>query len=92
MARPSHEAVAQWNLAYAQQTKALFAASTVDDPSAVLQLADGYLAVARAWRVLAADLGTPLWARHACAVAVEDFDRRARIEYARVGAVGGGVG
>jgi len=92
VAWPSHEAVARWNLAYAKQTEALFAASTVDDPGAVLRLADGYLAVAWAWRVLAADLGTPLWARHACAVAVEDFDRRARVEYARVGSAGGGVG
>ncbi|MFD1148080.1 hypothetical protein [Saccharothrix hoggarensis] len=82
--RSSREAVARWNLAYAEQTEALFAASTVDDPTTVLRLADSYLAVARAWRILAADLGVPLWARHACAVAAEEFDRRARIEHARV--------
>ncbi|QFZ16208.1 hypothetical protein EKG83_00890 [Saccharothrix syringae] len=89
MARPSREAVARWNLAYAEHVEALFAASTVDGPVTVLRLADGYLAVAQAWRVLAADLGVPLWARHACAVAFEEFDRRARVEYARVGSVRG---
>ncbi|WP_158852331.1 hypothetical protein [Saccharothrix deserti] len=84
MARPSREAVARWNLAYAEQTEALFGASTADGSAAVLRLADSYSAVARAWRILAADLAVPLWARHACAVAAEEFDRRARIEYARV--------
>ncbi len=87
MARPSREAVARWNLAYAEQaeqTEALFAASSSDGRLPVLRLADSYAAVARAWRVLAADLGVPLWARHACAVAAEEFDRRARIERARV--------
>lgn len=84
MARPSREAVARWDLAYAEQTGALFAASTSDDPAAVLRLVESYSAVARAWRILAADPGVPLWARHACAIAAEDFDRRARAERSRV--------
>ncbi|WP_033436393.1 hypothetical protein [Saccharothrix sp. NRRL B-16314] len=83
MARPSREAVARWNLAYAEQTEALFAASTEDGAAARLRLADSYSAVAWAWRILAADLAVPLWARHACAIAAEEFDRRARIEHAR---------
>lgn len=84
MARPSREAVARWNTAYAEQTEALFAASTSDDPAAVLRLAESYSAVARAWRILAADLAVALWARHACSVAAEEFDRRARLERSRV--------
>ncbi|WP_344957456.1 hypothetical protein [Saccharothrix longispora] len=52
-------------------------------------MALGYSAVAQAWRVLGGDLAVPVWARHACAVAAEEFDQRARLEYARAG--GGGV-
>jgi len=83
--RPSREAVAQWNDAYAEQTSALFAAmrSASDDAAAVRRLAHAYHAVALAWRILSADLATPLWARHASAVAAEEFDRRARMEMAR---------
>jgi hypothetical protein len=83
VARPSREAVARWNTAHAEQTAALFAASTSDDPAAALRLADSYSAVAQAWRVLAADLVVPLWARHACSIAAEEFERRARIERSR---------
>jgi hypothetical protein len=83
--RPSREAVARWNNAYAEQTTALFAAmrATTDDVAAVRRLARAYLAVAEAWRVLSGDLGAPLWARHAAAVAAEEFDRRARLEARR---------
>jgi hypothetical protein len=82
--RPSREAVARWNTAYAEQTTALFAASRTGDLAAVHRLALGYAAVAQAWRILAADLAVPLWARHACSIAAEEFERRARIEQARV--------
>lgn len=85
MARPSREAVARWNTAYAEQTAALFEASSTGDKNALIRLAVGYLAVAQAWRILAADLAVPLWARHACAVAAEEFERRARLEQSRTG-------
>jgi hypothetical protein len=80
--RPSREAVARWNTAYAEQTAALFAAMRVraDDIAAIRRLARAYLAVANAWRVLAADLAVPLWARHAASVAAEEFECRARME------------
>lgn len=83
MARPSREAVARWNTAYAEQTAALFAASSLGDARAVVRLALGYSAVAQAWRILAADLAVPLWARHACSIAAEEFERRARVEESR---------
>ncbi|MEV0677171.1 hypothetical protein AB0I60_11680 [Actinosynnema sp. NPDC050436] len=83
-ARPSREAVARWNLAYAAQTEAMFAASTSGEAATVHRLAEGYAAVAVAWRILAADLAVPLWARHACSVAAEEFDRRAQMELRRV--------
>jgi len=85
-ARPSREAVARWNLAYAEQTAALFAATQAptDDHKAIGRLAEGYRAVAEAWRVLGADLAVPLWARHAATVAAEEFDRRAAIERSRI--------
>lgn len=85
MARPSREAVARWNTAYAEQTAALFAASSKGDKQALLRLALGYSAVAEAWRILAADLAVPLWARHACSIAAEEFERRARLEQSRSG-------
>jgi hypothetical protein len=79
--RPSREAVAQWNTAYAEQTAALFAAMHHQvDNVAIRRLARAYQAVAHAWRVLAADLAVPLWARHAASVAAEEFDRRASAE------------
>jgi hypothetical protein len=80
--RPSREAVAQWNAAYAEQTAAMFAAmrAVVGDVVAVRRLARSYHGVARAWRVLAADLAAPLWARHAASIAAEEFQRRARME------------
>ncbi|KDN19462.1 hypothetical protein DV20_25190 [Amycolatopsis rifamycinica] len=83
--RPSREAVARWNEAYAEQTSALFAAmrSASDDLAAVRRLAHAYHAVAVAWRALSADLAAPLWARHASAVAAEEFERRARMEFDR---------
>ncbi|XVV04029.1 hypothetical protein ACQPW3_00935 [Actinosynnema sp. CA-248983] len=84
MSRPSREAVARWNTAYAEQTEALFAAAASDEPAAALRLAVGYSAVAQAWRILAADLAVALWARHACSIAAEEFERRARVEQARV--------
>jgi hypothetical protein len=83
--RPSREAVARWNEAYAEQTSALFAAmrSTSDDLAAVRRLALAYHAVAVAWRALSADLAVPLWARHASAVAAEEFMRRSQLEFSR---------
>jgi hypothetical protein len=80
--RPSREAVARWNAAYAEQTAAMFAAMrvTAGDVATVRRLAQSYLGVAQAWRVLAADLAAPLWARHAASVAAEEFQRRARLE------------
>ncbi|MGA6163910.1 hypothetical protein [Amycolatopsis magusensis] len=80
--RPSREAVARWNTAYAEQTTALFAAmrSEVGDVAAVRRLALAYHSVAESWRVLSADLAAPLWARHAASVAAEEFERRARVE------------
>ncbi|MBP2474045.1 hypothetical protein JOF53_002917 [Crossiella equi] len=85
-ARPAREAVTRWNLAYAEQTAALFAAANAEsgDPAPIARLATAYRAVASAWRVLAADLGVPLWARHAAAVAAEEFERRARVEDSRL--------
>jgi hypothetical protein len=83
-ARPSREAVARWNTAYAEQTAALFAAMRTDmDVRAVRRLARAYGQVAGAWRVLSADLGAPLWARHAASVAAEEFERRAAVEERR---------
>ncbi|MBN6036034.1 hypothetical protein [Amycolatopsis sp. 195334CR] len=83
--RPSREAVARWNTAYAEQTAALFAAmrSEVGDVAAVRRLALAYHVVAESWRVLSADLAAPLWARHAASVAAEEFERRARVENLR---------
>jgi hypothetical protein len=80
--RPSRETVAQWNTAYAEQTAALFAAMNAasDDVAAVRRLARAYREVALGWRALAADLAVPLWARHASAIAAEEFDRRADVE------------
>jgi hypothetical protein len=80
--RPSREAVARWNTAYAEQTAAMFAAmrAVTGDVAAVRRLARSYLGVAQAWRVLAADLAAPLWARHAASIAAEEFQRRARME------------
>jgi hypothetical protein len=80
--RPSLEAVAQWNTAYAEQTAALFAAMNASSGNAVAirRLARAYQTVAQAWRVLAVDLAVPLWARHAASVAAEEFDRRAGVE------------
>lgn len=87
--RPSREAVARWNDAYAEQTAALFAAmrSASDDVAAVRRLAHAYHAVAVAWRALSGELAAPLWARHAAAVAAEEFDRRARLEMSRADSV-----
>ncbi len=87
MGRPSREAVARWNEAYAEQTSALFAAmrSDGDDVAAVRRLAQAYHAISVAWRALSADLAAPLWARHAAAVAAEEFDRRSRLEMSRTG-------
>lgn len=83
--RPSREAVARWNKAYAEQTAALFAAmrASTEDVAAVRRLARAYHALAAAWSVLAADLSAPLWARHAATVAAQEFERRSRIENAR---------
>lgn len=83
MVRPSREAVARWNTAYAEQTAALFEASSTGEQNALIRLAIGYSAVAQAWRILAADLAVPLWARHACSIAAEEFERRARLEQTR---------
>lgn len=82
--RPSPEAVALWDVAYAQQVRALFEASTSDDPRSVLRVAEGHARLADAWRALAGDVSVALWARHACAVAAVEFSRRARLELARV--------
>jgi hypothetical protein len=80
-ARPSREAVARWNGSYAEQTAALFAAMrSTTDIRAIRRLARAYREVAGAWRILAADLGAPLWARHAASVAAEEFERRAGVE------------
>ena len=80
--RPSREAVARWNTAYAEQTAAMFAAmrAVTGDVAAVRRLARSYLGLAHAWRGLAADLAAPLWARHAASIAAEEFQRRARME------------
>jgi hypothetical protein len=84
--RASREAIARWNTAYAEQTTALFAAmhSEVVDALAIRRLAEAYREVAEAWRVLAGELAIPLWARHAAAVAAEEFERRAAVEFARI--------
>ncbi len=86
--RPSREAVARWNTAYAEQTAAMFAAmrAVIGDVTAVHRVARSYRGVAQAWRVLAADLAAPLWARHAASIAAEEFQRRARIEDYRAAA------
>jgi hypothetical protein len=86
--RPSREAVARWNTAYAEQTAAMFAAMRVMacDVVAIRRLARSYLGVAQAWRLLSADLAAPLWARHAASIAAEEFERRARMENNRAGA------
>ena len=80
--RPSREAVARWNTAYAEQTAAMFAAmrATAGDVATLRRLARSYLDVAHAWRMLSADLAAPLWARHAASIAAEEFQRRARME------------
>jgi hypothetical protein len=84
--RASREVVARWNLAYSEQTAAMFAAtrSQATDPDAIARLAQAYREVAEAWRSLAAELAIPLWARHASAVAAEEFERRAIVEFARI--------
>ncbi|ACU34879.1 hypothetical protein Amir_0919 [Actinosynnema mirum DSM 43827] len=83
MLRPSREAVARWNTAYAEQTNAMFAAAAAGDLAAVQRLAVSYAAVARAWRALGGELAVSLWARHACVIAAEEFERRAEVEHAR---------
>lgn len=82
--RASREAVARWNTAYAEQTAALFAAMRSDDATAIRRLARAYREIADAWRGLSGELAIPLWARHAAAVAAEEFDRRAVVEAARL--------
>jgi hypothetical protein len=84
--RASREAVARWNTAYAEQTAALFAAMRAQphDLAAIRRLALAYREVAGAWRALAGELAIPLWARHAAAVAAEEFDRRAGVESGRI--------
>jgi hypothetical protein len=84
--RASREAVARWNTAYAEQTTALFAAQRAkpSNVAAIRRLARAYHDVAAAWRGLAGELAIPLWARHAAAVAAEEFDRRASVEAARI--------
>jgi hypothetical protein len=84
--RASREAVARWNTAYAEQTAALFAAQRAKpgDVAAFRRLARAYREIADAWRGLAGELAIPLWARHAAAIAAEEFDRRAVVELARV--------
>jgi hypothetical protein len=86
--RPSREAVAQWNDAYSEQMAAMFAAmrAAAGDVAAVRRLAQSYLSLAQAWRVLSADLAVPLWARHAASIAAEEFERRARMENCRADA------
>jgi hypothetical protein len=88
--RPSREAVARWNTAYAEQTAAMFAAmrAATSDVMAIHRLARSYLGVAQAWRELSADLAAPLWARHAASIAAEEFERRARMEDSRAGTTG----
>jgi hypothetical protein len=71
--------------AYAEQTAALFAAMREPvDGAAIRRLALAYGEVADAWHGLAAELAIPLWARHAAAVAAEEFNRRAGLEEARL--------
>lgn len=84
--RASREAVARWNTAYAEQTAALFAAMRSDrpDPAPIRRLARAYREVADAWRDMAGELAIPLWARHAAAVAAEEFERRSAVEFARI--------
>jgi hypothetical protein len=84
--RASRDAVARWNVAYAEQTAALFAAMREEplDMAAIRRLALAYREVADAWYGLAAELAIPLWARHAAAVAAEEFNRRAGLEEARL--------
>ncbi|MFC4853647.1 hypothetical protein [Actinophytocola glycyrrhizae] len=84
--RASREAVARWNTAYAEQTAALFAAQRAKpgDVAAIRRLALAYRDVSSAWHDLAGELAIPLWARHAAAVAAEEFDRRAVVETARI--------
>lgn len=83
--RASRDAVARWNVAYAEQTAALFAASRPQpvDLDAIRRLSRAYADVAGAWKVLAAELAIPLWARHAAVVAAEEFERRAGMEVLR---------
>lgn len=80
--RPSREAVALWNNAYAEQTAAMFAATqaSVGDVATIHRLARAHRDIAHAWRALAGDLAAPLWARHAASVAAEEFERRAGLE------------
>lgn len=91
MTRPSRDAVARWNHAYAEQTTALFAAMRAPsgDSAPILRLASAYHEVAEAWRILAGDFASPLWARHASSVAAEEFDRRSTVESRRLGNLGG---
>jgi hypothetical protein len=83
--RPSREAVALWNAAYSEQMAAMFAAmrDAAGDGAVVRRLAQSYLGLAQAWRVLSVDLAVPLWARHAASIAAEEFERRARMEHCR---------
>lgn len=84
--RASRDAVARWNVAYAEQTAALFAATQSGplDVRAIRRLALAYRETANAWQALAGELAIPLWARHAAAVAAEEFHRRAGVEEARI--------
>jgi hypothetical protein len=86
--RPSREAVALWNDAYSEHMAAMFAAmrAAAGDGAAVRRLAQSYLSLAQAWRVLSVDLAVPLWARHAASIAAEEFQRRARMENCRADA------
>jgi hypothetical protein len=86
--RPSREAVALWNAAYSEQMAAMFAGmrAGAGDGKAVRRLAQSYLSLAQAWRVLSVDLAVPLWARHAASIAAEEFERRARMEDCRADA------
>jgi hypothetical protein len=88
--RPSREMVARWNDAYSEQTAALFAAmrAAPGDIAAIRRLARGYLSVATIWREFGADFAVPLWARHAAAIAAEEFERRAHIEDDRADSLG----
>jgi hypothetical protein len=67
---------------------AMFAAmrAAAGDGAPIRRLAQSYLSLAQAWRVLSVDLAVPLWARHAASIAAEEFQRRARMENCRADA------